>query len=1267
MQSKLTPVRKIAILLASLGVVGVIGAGGAVGIPAALGTAAAAESGTLALRQGASLTNPQFEIHSSSDQAVHLTFDLPALALEQYDIEGTLYQSLQIPGGQLYGDEGAPALPGFTRYVAIPARAGVELRVIAVEEETLDGYRLLPMISDNAEAFEIDQTAYANEEFLGREMVSIGDPAILRDLRVVPLRFHPVQYNPASGEIRVAHRVEIELRFAGVDLRNAKERGTIPLTPAFDKIYEDLVVNYESPSGGRSGELAPHLGTWVIISVDNGLVLTMLEPLVEWRRQMGYNVYQTTTTETGTNPNSIRAWLQNAYNSWEYPPEFITIVGDVSGSYPIGSFACPYYSSSYGDHPYCQLDGDDLMPDAFIGRLSGESANDLTVIVDKIVSYESQPRMDNSDWFKAATLVGDPSTSGWTCVQIQQWLKEKLLDLGYARCDTIFAGPWTTQMRNSVNAGVGYFGYRGYYGMSGWSNSYINGLTNTDMLPFCINLTCGTGSFYSGTSISEAWLRAYSSTYGNIGGIGSIATATLATNTRFNNCYYGGAARGLFWGDSHHLGVSGYRGKVELILNYQDYDYSQTGRFIWWNNLMGDPATEIWTDVPAMLTVQHPATVPVGADHIDVYVSKPPSHPVPNAYVHLRRDGVSLGGGYTDAQGHLEMPIDASVEGAVELVVTGRNLYPHIGGFQIGQQAVYVAVFEESINDDDIAPSDGNGDGLLNPGETVELAFTLKNFGYLTAQDVSVVISANDPYAAFLSNGTLQYGLIMGGSTKEQPAYPPLVLRVAPGTPAGHRVRLDVEISSSSSEETWSSIVYLTVAGARMEYMSHQLGGVGDLLEPGETGTLAVTVANSGTLTAQGPIQVTLVSESYSVQVTDPYATLSSSITPGGFGSNALDPFSVRSPLDCIPGLVANLRMTLKFADGVSDTVHFQMQVGTAGSHDPTGPDDHGYFAYDHTDVAYDDHPVYSWIEISPTLGGPGTDVGLTDFGVDQDDFVIVQLPFPFTFYGETFDLATICSNGWVAMGSTYLTNYRNWHLPSAGGPAYQISPFWDNHCQDSSSRVYHWFDEELHRYVITWHDVRLLRSETITSYRNRFQVILYDPEYYPTLSGDGEIVMQYHTVNNQDYLQMYTTVGIQDGDHDTGITFNYYNSGPPTAAPLSQGLAVKFTTGRPGFSDAAEGQPATRLALSQNHPNPMSLGTSIRFRLPAPQSVSLRVYDVDGHLVRTLVDGSLPPGEHLLQWTGTNDRGLPVSSGVYFYRLESGGNALIRKLMVVR
>jgi hypothetical protein len=90
-------------------------------------------------------------------------------------------------------------------------------------------------------------------------------------------------------------------------------------------------------------------------------------------------------------------------------------------------------------------------------------------------------------------------------------------------------------------------------------------------------------------------------------------------------------------------------------------------------------------------------------------------------------------------------------------------------------------------------------------------------------------------------------------------------------------------------------------------------------------------------------------------------------------------------------------------------------------------------------------------------------------------------------------------------------------------------------------------------------------------------------------------------------------------------------------------------------------------LELYQNHPNPFNPTTSITFDLPDDGRMTLRIYDANGHLVRTLVDGMLEANAHSLVWDGRDDHGRKLSSGVYFYRLRAGDRVLSRKLVMLK
>jgi hypothetical protein len=86
-----------------------------------------------------------------------------------------------------------------------------------------------------------------------------------------------------------------------------------------------------------------------------------------------------------------------------------------------------------------------------------------------------------------------------------------------------------------------------------------------------------------------------------------------------------------------------------------------------------------------------------------------------------------------------------------------------------------------------------------------------------------------------------------------------------------------------------------------------------------------------------------------------------------------------------------------------------------------------------------------------------------------------------------------------------------------------------------------------------------------------------------------------------------------------------------------------------------------------QNAPNPFNPSTVIRFDLTRTTPVTLKVFDVSGALVASLVDDQLPAGRHQAVWNGRDDRGQTVSSGAYFYRIIAGENVETRQMMLVK
>ncbi len=89
---------------------------------------------------------------------------------------------------------------------------------------------------------------------------------------------------------------------------------------------------------------------------------------------------------------------------------------------------------------------------------------------------------------------------------------------------------------------------------------------------------------------------------------------------------------------------------------------------------------------------------------------------------------------------------------------------------------------------------------------------------------------------------------------------------------------------------------------------------------------------------------------------------------------------------------------------------------------------------------------------------------------------------------------------------------------------------------------------------------------------------------------------------------------------------------------------------------------------LQQNYPNPFNPTTEIQYSLSQPGNVTLKIYDVRGNEVATLINNEAQqPGTNTITWHGTDNFGTGVSSGVYFYRLSSGRLSISRKMLLVR
>jgi len=160
--------------------------------------------------------------------------------------------------------------------------------------------------------------------------------------------------------------------------------------------------------------------------------------------------------------------------------------------------------------------------------------------------------------------------------------------------------------------------------------------------------------------------------------------------------------------------------------------------------------------------------------------------------------------------------------------------------------------------------------------------------------------------------------------------------------------------------------------------------------------------------------------------------------------------------------------------------------------------------------------------------------------------------------------------------------------------------------------------------------------------------------EYMPRLGAELPAGVAY-THETMGYQTVNLGFGIEFMMDDM-IAGGTYGPGLPDRADLLANIMDYFgkTPTLPGTEVEDGGEHVTR--LHRPHPNPFNPTTTIAYTLATPGRVTMRVHDIAGRVVRTLVDDERVAGEHAVQWDGLTDRNTPAASGVYFVKMESGG-----------
>lgn len=1102
------------------------------------------------------------DVIDGNPEAVRLGFYNPPVEYLPINVNGLAYTAISMSGEASSLDEGSPEVPRVNRVIMVSPRGEIGLRITS-QNYRVESLENIPapfvglMSNADLESMEnpVNENIYSRNEWYPAEIATISSPAALRDVRFVALNVYPVQVNPVTRQVRIYDQIEVAIENLGGT--GAGEIEIIPrsLTPDFKALYQ-MIPNFP---GSELDALPVVPGKQLYICVDNATVNGLVQTLVDWRRKKGIDaVLATTTTIGGSTAAQIRTYIQNQYTASGGTLESVCLIGDPGASAPY-----QLASGSSLDNFYGALTGGpnvDPVPDIAVGRFPVENSTQLSAMVSKTIKYESDPSVADTSWFNRgwcaahnAQIASNPS--------MKQYTRQLMLNYGIETVNwNVYGSDFPgTDATTRVNEGICVFNHRLSW-VGEMSTTDLSGLNNGQKNPFVMAISCATGSFEGGgEEISEAWVRRGTST-NPVGAIGCVGMSGLGTHVAENNIVDGGAMHGLFSLGLRQQGMALVTGKFHLYKAFAGFDDGAVANFCAWANLMGDPGVELFLDPPRPVVVTRPASIHLNTNNVAVQVNRDGS-PLANALVGLVKGTETFARGYTNAAGQVNLTVSTPTTGYMYLTITGKRVDTVLDSIIVIDAAATLSLNSLTVDDDNVGGTIGDGNGILNPGETVDLNIRLQNSGTSsTATGVNGTLASSSTGIVVTTANSSYPDIAIGANAAPLTNYRIQVTQVFNAEP------VTLMLAAVSSAGTQNVRVDLTPVAGDAAFVSSAFPDGNNRLDPGDAGTLNITMRNSGSRN--------LVSASGILRSLDAHVTVSDSL--GTFGAVAAgatatttgNPFAVTANIQTVGGYRASLLLIITDTGGFRDSIQFSQTIGVVSTTTPTGPDAYGYYAYDNTETQpVGSASIYQWVEI--ITNSLGTSMGFNDDGEDQDDYGLRTLPFDFQFYGQTFTQVTISSNGWLAFGQQDMYDARNYPIPYALGPTNLVAAYWDDLVTTGIANpgVYTYDDVANGRFIVQW------RTRGMCSNLDEvFEIILLNPDVYPSPTGDGKILVQYQTLNSALNCgagtndNEYATLGIQNFTHTIGIQYAYWNVTDPTAASLSSGRAIMYTTDLNGF-----------------------------------------------------------------------------------------------------
>ena len=1191
------------------------------------------------------------------------------------------------------GRLGEPDLPVLPYQVLIPADAEVtSLEITSYKEEPISGtYKLLPVQHPIPWKKDYKPMPFVppDPEIYAQDALWPRQPAILvhtgnkSGYRIASFLIYPVRYNPVQGKLYSLTEITIRVNY------ERARRHTPAYTDMQIKIFGDqvkmLVLNPENvdrfapPRRTKSfGSQFLDPGEYEHIILTSQQYADSLVWLRDWRTRLGWRskivlLESICASYPGRDTaEKMRNFIKDADTTWGVIYVFIARPDYPARNYRIArAYGYDFFSDMY----FSDLDGTwdfnnnnifgeladsvDGYADINVGMMTLNGFTELINYLRKIARYECTPDTSVSWVTKSILVVSEAQVhnkyndSIANATPTPPWFDLKMYTYGG------MLPPTTQPYCESLNAGYSIssiiaHGNPDVYALDNGNvtSSMMLNLTNTNRLNVMTAVCCQTGKWDAGSTNGDciAENMAFHAPAGFVGVMMNTEDGWKYCAELFNYAICYGilgfrTPRRVTTGEALSYGKDYW---IPMINDSQKYRMECFER-----TLFGEPAVPIWTAKPFVAQVTKPAAINIGNNiPVTITVADPGFAPVESAMVVLQKPGETFTRGFTNTSGQVTLYVSCLTPGFLQLAITGANNLPYLDSIIVMSSGRYVSYLKHTIND---SSPGGNGDGIINPGESFRIPTWLKNYGTLQANGVVATLRTHTA-GAVVTDSVKTFGNIPGNdSVLNSEGFG---MTVANGLPNRYAIPCSV-VCKDELDSTWVSYVTFYVGAPALGFvaktvkdsMSSQPNG---RLDPGETADLEVTLRNTG---LGNGYNVRAVLRSLDPRVTVPDSeALFGTIPAESTGTNYNDHFTLtasslipqETPIACSLDIYAD--------NGYANKASFTIVIGEMRIIDPI-PDNSEpvqYWAYDEVDTLYPEHPEFNWVEIRDL----GTRLTLSD-----DQTVQIALPYafgPFLFYGQIYAQISICSNGWIAPGYTTARDWTNTTLPNTSMPPL-LAINWDDLYPPTGNSIWYYHDAANHRFIIEWDSVHYYSPR---DQWDKFEIILYDTTLISE-NGNSQFLFQYLTANQPGTS---ATVGMQDHTSAKFIQTLYNGSYHRGASPWVSEHTIKFTGDyQTGITEKFEATLLGKDKILAVAPTLFSRNTHINWLIANEGNVELKVFDATGRAVKTITAGKMAAGRYLSAWNGIDDSGRKVGNGIYFIRLVTPSTSMEVKTVLTR